>query len=44
MKKSLWEAFTELVNEVRQDHEKQKVLVGGGHDFAHALMVAQYAI
>lgn len=37
----LWERFPELTEAVRQDHIRQKAF-GSGHDFYHALMVAQY--
>lgn len=40
-KRPLWELFPELVEMVRQDHT-QRGVAGGGHDFLHALMVAQY--
>src|SRR3990167_394390 len=40
----LLEKFFELVNVVRQDHKEQNASIGGGHDFAHALMVAQYCL
>jgi len=43
MDKPLWEVFPELVAAVREDHRKAGALVGTGHDFMHALMVAQYA-
>ncbi|OHA18455.1 MAG: hypothetical protein A2664_00735 [Candidatus Taylorbacteria bacterium RIFCSPHIGHO2_01_FULL_46_22b] len=39
----LWEKFSELTRLVREDHRNARHLVGHGHDFAHALMVAQYA-
>ena len=42
MDKPLWEVFDKLVNMVRQDHKERNALVGTGHDFSHALMVAQY--
>ena len=35
--------FYRLIQIIRQDHKKKGALVGTGHDFAHALMVAQYA-
>ena len=37
----LWEKHLPLVLEVREDHRKQGA-VGGGHNFLHAIMVAQY--
>jgi len=36
--------FSELVQAVREDHRKENALVGGGHDFIHALMTAQYCL
>lgn len=39
--KPLWEIFPVLTQMVRQDH-REFGTVGEGHDFLHALMVAQY--
>jgi hypothetical protein len=39
---NLWEEFPELVMMVKKDHIAQG-FTGGGHDFLHALMTAQYA-
>ena len=39
----LWEVFPHLDVAVRKDHERMGA-TGGGHDFVHALMVAQYAV
>lgn len=41
-RRPLWEVFSELTSWIRADHIKRKA-IGGGHDFLHALMVAQYA-
>lgn len=38
----LWEKFPLVVEMVKNDHISQGA-IGGGHDFLHALMVAQYA-
>lgn len=38
----LWKKFPDLTEKIKQDHIAQKVF-GGGHDFYHALTVAQYA-
>jgi len=40
-KTPLWETYPKLVQWVREDHLRVKAF-GGGHDFLHALMVAQY--
>src|SRR3989344_415429 len=44
MSQPLWERFPSVVEKVRRDHRKYGALVGTGHDFAHALMVAQYCL
>lgn len=44
MNQRLWETFPELVEKVRKDHKAKNALVGTGHDFVHALMVAQYCL
>lgn len=40
--KPLWQVFPNLVAAVQRDHIAMEA-TGGGHDFIHALMVAQYA-
>ncbi len=42
MNSCLWKSFPQLVQAVKADHVAHGA-VGGGHDFYHALMVAQYA-
>lgn len=42
MFKPLWQEFPVLVEMVREDHRNKSALVGGGHSFEHAFMVAQY--
>lgn len=37
----LWSTFRDLARKVQKDHIEQNA-IGGGHDFLHALMVAQY--
>ncbi len=39
----LWNSFPELVVIIQKDHKRQQPLSFGGHDFGHALGVAQYA-
>lgn len=38
----LWKKFSKLTDKILADHVA-KGAIGGGHDFLHALMVAQYA-
>src|SRR3989344_2198841 len=38
----LWNSFPELIARVREDHKKQKEVSFGGHNFEHAVAVAQY--
>lgn len=44
MPEPMWKVFPELVRMVREDHKAKNALVGDGHDFTHALMVAQYCL
>lgn len=40
----LLDKYSDLVSLVRADHKKAGFLFGTGHDFSHALMVAQYSL
>lgn len=44
LREMLVEKFPVLVQRVRKDHAAKSALVGTGHDFSHALMVAQYCL
>ncbi len=40
----LLKKFAKLVELIRKDHAEQNALIGKGHDFTHALLVAHYCL